>query len=245
MTAPSLWHVGAEIPADGDVITVAICCQETWTPLIEGLLVGMTAPHFWADNANEEDREYATGEAEKLVASFMTDDCACPSYENGSATMEQDIWDFSAQDHGFTVHADGHGVYQNDVWESVKYQDGLTQYWHSELWIEKAISPTVWPMNLKAYTALNCSSGPTLTFPTLQMILRSNEADPVGSWFCEFNAGYWTQASFRPSFQVQSYRSIKIDLVEFRWHAVANSEAVIDLATCALARMDFDYELPT
>jgi len=236
---------GCPIPDSGDPVVRAICLPSTWLGLTSNLLLPPTELSFWDDQATLEDREAAQRTAFDIVGAFQSDECLCPTYETGAGTAEQDVWDFGASSHGFSVVSGGHGSYAGGAWVSGKYQDVLTEYWHSELWIEKPISPTVWPKTLKAYTALACSSGPTLTFPTLQMILRSNEADPVGSWFTEFNAGYWTQATFRPLIQCQSYRSIKINLIEFRWHAVANSEAVIDLATCSLSRMDFDYELPT
>jgi len=236
---------GCPIPAEGEDIQLAICLPDTWAGLVSNLLVPPTELSFWDNLATLEDREVAQRQAHKMLGLFQSDECICAEYENGPSTFTQTVWDFGTADY-FDVHAEGHGNYNSGggYWESVKYQDTLTGYWHSELWIEKAISPTVWPLTLKAYTALNCSSGPMLTFPTLSMILRSDEADPVGAWFTEFNAGYWAQASFRPLIQCQAYRSIKINLIEFRWHALAASESVINLATCQLSRMDFDYDLP-
>jgi len=236
---------GCPIPDEGTEVKRALCLPDTWLGLVSHLLTAPTDLSFWDDVTSLEDREVAQRVASEIVGTFQSDECVCADYENGPSTFTQTVWDFSIADY-FSVHAGGHGSYNSGggYWESEKYQDGLTSYWHSELWIEKAISPTVWPLTLKAYTALNCSSGPMLTFPTLSMILRSSEADPVGAWFTEFNAGYWAQASFRPLIQCQAYRSIKINLIEFRWHAVAISESIIDLATCQLDRMDFDYDLP-
>jgi len=235
---------GCPIPDSGDPVVRAVCLSDTWLGLVSELLIPPTELSFWDDQATLEDREVAQRTAFDIIGTFQSDECVCPTYENGPSTFTQVVWDFGAAPHGFSVVDGSYGVYQNGVWESQKYQNQLTGFWHSELRIQKTLSPPVWPFVLKGYCALLCSSGPMLTFPSLTMILRSDEADPAIAFRSEFSAGYWEQATFRPTLQTQSYRSVKANLVEFGWTAVAASEAIIDSTLCSLSKLEFDYDLP-
>lgn len=212
-----------------------------WQSLVSDLLVPPTELSFWDDTTTLEDREVAQRQACKILGEYQSDECACIG-NNGASTYTEAVWDFADQDHDFVVTPGYHGVYQYGHWESEKYQ-GEDDYWYSELGIERLL-PEAWPYSVKAYCDLNCFSGPMLTFPKFSFGLYGTEASPVAYSLQEFNAGYWSSPTYRPLLQVQSYRSVKADVLTFYWQAVATSEAIIDLAYCVLKKVEYNYELP-
>lgn len=235
---------GCPIPdeTDGEYFVWNLNVPASWRGLISENLYQLCAEDFWDRRAAPEDIDIATQAAHNVVACWLGPDCEPIPYENspvtGSDTTE---YDFAGGDGGWFVEGNNNGVYQYGHWESSKYFDG--SYWHSNLEVNCYVPhDEIWPYRIKLYTELNCFSGPMLTFPNLRIYFWGYEVDPVAVWKTEFNAGFWSQASFRPEMIIQNYRSVKSNMVTVFWHAVAASEEVINSAYCVLTKVELQYD---
>lgn len=152
MTIP--WKRGVAIPDEGTDVVVPVCIQDTWIPVIRGLLVQPTKPYFWANNANPEDVEYATKTAETILATFNTEDCAC---NPESGTIHQDTWDFSVSDGGFQPIGPNYGTYADGKWNCDLIELSPTR-WDMRLEIYKDYSPAVIPFEQYATMFVNDES---------------------------------------------------------------------------------------
>jgi len=182
MTSDETWHRGADIPAEGDPVTVALCLPDTWKRVIAGLLVEPTKPYFWRNDADETDREAAVAIAEGILATFDTEDCPCEEIENNCdpypATNHDETFDFTADEYGWVGNADLCQRTDGIGFEAIKFYNPLG-YWTKAVEISFDF-PSPFAMPTQIYVTGNQSvityplNGPQ-TFPFSELYLWATD----------------------------------------------------------------------